>query len=180
MIFPFLVNINTLIYYERWIVHENKCRGWNAHSEAGNAMIGDTKIKDARSRVAKCEFFKKALIECLIGANCSVSWACLHFGPYNQWRWRRMTTSSFVSEWACGETVYVHLYKGFSTFEVRAFGIPRIQCVRPLLTGSTVKENRLGLRQNSLLRSTSQPDWSKTIWRCHCWYDVVGGWSHIE
>lgn len=131
-------------------------------SEAGNTMIHDTNTQIQNYEMNSL----KALIECLIGANVSVSWVCLHFGPCNQWKWRWMTTSLFVSEWAWGKTdsgKVVFFATDFWPFKVRRFGILRLQCLWTLFAGSTVRENRLGLRQNSLLIWTNQPDWRKAM-----------------
>lgn len=132
----------------------------------------------------------KALIGCLIGANSSASWVCLHFGPCNQWKWRWATTSLFVPEWAWGKTdsgivcvfflfFFFLLKLLFDLFEVGTFGIPRSRCVWTLFAGSTVRENRLGLRQNSLLTWTTttmknQPDWRRALWHYPPLYNALG------
>lgn len=102
MIIPFIVNINTQIYYDKWIL-QYKWRGWNYIVKLGMQwfMIQRSTVQNDLWLTVNS---LKALIECLIGANCSVSWVCLHFGPCNQWKWRWMTTSLFVSEWAWGKT----------------------------------------------------------------------------
>lgn len=128
----------------------------------------------------------KALIECLIRANTSIIWVSLHFGPFNQWKWRRATTFLWQNELEAKLTPPMQFsLPQISDFLIYIFFFSQLEHPQVRPCPDTVHRQHCQREQTwfkavSLLTRTNQPDWRKAGWQYQRLKRVISGRSHIR